>query len=177
MFPCFFQVNFQCNGFFFFSFFSHLLSLLLSLRVPQRVRLSYGHLRRFSGVAKQVFVPPLKFVFQPFHFDWSLLTSALSGKDAEPSLHRQACVRRNQRPPSKRTGGPWGRGDRPLAETSLKDATRRAGGRNAGRGALTPSIKVLCNRLPRWREQTQAGLPEESGCACLWCETGISLDF
>ena len=44
----------------------------------------------------------------------------------------------------------------------------RGRGRGAARGALPPSVRALCNKSPRWRQQTQAELPEESVCVCLW---------
>jgi len=71
--------------------------------------------------------PPLWFLFHPFLFDWSPLTPAPTVEDEEPSLHRQACVKRKQRLTSKWAGGPGGQGDTPLAEASLRDATHRAG--------------------------------------------------
>lgn len=105
------------------------------------------------------FFPLFGWFFILFH--WSPLTSTLSGRDEEPSLHRQACVKRNQGLTSQRAGGPWGQGDTPPAETSLRDATCGAGMLPEER-CPHPSEPCATNR----RQQTQAELPEDSVFAC-----------
>lgn len=74
MFPCLFQVSFQCNDF--CPLVSYLLSLWLSLREPHRACLTNGHPGVFQLLSGH-FSPSLV-CFSSFSFDCSPLTSMLS---------------------------------------------------------------------------------------------------